>query len=249
MRLAALVKIAPLVLLALLRHHFHGPSLDYWAVAVAAGASWVGVPGPGEPVLIAAGVLAAHHKLDITTVIVVAWLAAAAGGFIGWLIGRKLGRTVLEAHGPLWRMRRRALARGDEIFTRIPVVAILLTPSWIAGIHRTRTSVYQVTNLVSAAVWAAGIGLAAYFVGPAVIDFVADLGWVTGIGLGLLIAAGIFIELRRRRRRRGRVRKLDAGAALAPPPPSPKPAPPSPKPAPPPPKPAPPSAPPDRSPG
>jgi membrane protein DedA with SNARE-associated domain len=211
-RVAVILKLWPLLVIALLRHHFHGPPIDYWAVALASGASWLGVPGPGEPVLIAAGVLAAHHKLDITTVVVIAWLAAAAGGFIGWLIGRKLGRTVLEARGPLWRMRLKALARGDEVFTRVPVLAIILTPSWIAGIHQVRSSLYQVTNLVTAAIWAAGIGLAAYYIGPTVIDAVADLGWVTGIGLVLLVAAGVFIELRRRRRRRALGRAVDATA-------------------------------------
>jgi membrane protein DedA with SNARE-associated domain len=194
--------VTPLLVLALLRHHFHGPPLDYSAVAVAAFASWVGVPGAGEPVLIAAGVLAAHGKLDITTVIVVAWLAATAGGFIGWLLGRIFGRTVLEARGPLWRMRLRAVDRGDEVFNRVPVVAILLTPSWIAGIHKGHTGLYQVANVVSAALWAAGIGLAAYYIGPPVIDAVADLGTVAAIGLGLLVAFGIFLEVRRRRRRR-----------------------------------------------
>ena len=48
-----------------LHHQFHGPPFDYVGLAVAAAASWIGVPGPGEPVLIAAGVLAAKHKLDL----------------------------------------------------------------------------------------------------------------------------------------------------------------------------------------
>jgi membrane protein DedA with SNARE-associated domain len=202
------LKLSPLVLLALLHHRFHGPSLDYWAIAVAAFASWVGVPGPGEPLLIAAGVLAAHHKLDIATVIGVAWVAAAAGGFVGWLLGRKLGRTVLDARGPMWHMRLKALARGDEVFTRVPVVAIILTPSWIAGIHAVRTSLYQVTNVVTAGIWAAGIGLAAYFIGPAVIEAVSDLGLVAGIGLGLLVVFGVILEVRRRRRRERRTVRM-----------------------------------------
>jgi membrane protein DedA with SNARE-associated domain len=99
-------------------------------------------------------------------------------------------------------MRAGALERGDEIFERAPVLAIVLTPSWVAGIHHVRTGVYLLTNGIGAAVWAAGIGLAAYWVGPAVIDFVGDLGLVTGIGLVALIAAGVVIEIQRRRRRR-----------------------------------------------
>ena len=205
MRPALILKVSSLLVLALLRHHFHGPSVDYWAVAVASAASWLGVPGPGEPVLIAAAVVAAHHRLDITTVIGVAFVFAVAGGIAGWLIGKMLGRTVLETRGPLLRFRLRALSRGDEIFDRYPVLAIVLTPSWIAGIHRVSTGVYQITNVVTAFIWAVGIGLAAYFIGPAVIDAVEDLGWVTAIGLTALIAFGVYLEIRRRRRRRGRL--------------------------------------------
>lgn len=205
MRPAVILKVSSLLVLALLRHHFHGPSVDYWAVAAASAASWLGVPGPGEPVLIAAAVLAAHHRLDITTVIGVAFVFAVAGGFAGWLIGKMLGRTVLETRGPLLRFRLRTLSRGDEIFTRYPVVAIVLTPSWIAGIHHVNTAVYQITNVATAFIWAVGIGLAAYIIGPAVIDAVQDLGWVTAVGLALLITAGVVIEIRRRRRR-GRLR-------------------------------------------
>jgi len=197
-----ILKVSSLLVLALLRHHFHGPPVDYWAVAVASAASWLGVPGPGEPVLIAAAVLAAHHRLDITTVIGVAFVFAVAGGVAGWLIGKMLGRSVLETRGLLLRFRLRALSRGDEIFGRYPVLAIVLTPSWVAGIHQVKTGVYQITNVATAFIWAVGIGLAAYFIGPAVIDAVEDLGWVTAVGLGLLIAAGGGIEIRRRRRRR-----------------------------------------------
>ena len=208
MRPALILKVSSLLVLALLRHHFHGPSVDYWAVAVASAASWLGVPGPGEPVLIAAAVVAAHHRLDITTVIGVAFVFAVAGGIAGWLIGKMLGRTVLETRGPLLRFRLRALSRGDEIFDRYPVLAIVLTPSWIAGIHHVGTGVYQITNVVTAFIWAVGIGLAAYFIGPAVIDAVEDLGWVTAIGLTALIAFGVYLEIRRRRRRRGRLPAL-----------------------------------------
>ena len=208
MRPALILKVSSLLVLALLRHHFHGPSVDYWAVAVASAASWLWVPGPGEPVLIAAAVVAAHHRLDITTVIGVAFVFAVAGGIAGWLIGKMLGRTVLETRGPLLRFRLRALSRGDEIFDRYPVLAIVLTPSWIAGIHRVSTGVYQITNVVTAFIWAVGIGLAAYFIGPAVIDAVEDLGWVTAIGLTALIAFGDYLEIRRRRRRRGRLPAL-----------------------------------------
>jgi membrane protein DedA with SNARE-associated domain len=65
-----------------------------------------------------------------------------------------------------------------------------------------RTDVYMIFNLVGAAVWAAGIGLAAYWTGPSVLDFVNDFGLVTSLALGALIAAVVVAEIVRRRRRR-----------------------------------------------
>jgi membrane protein DedA with SNARE-associated domain len=183
-----------------LRHHLHGPAVDYVGLAAAAAASWLGVPGPGEPVLIAAGVFAARHKLDIAGVVVVAWLGATAGGIGGWVIGRMAGRGVIVARGPLQRMRLAAVARGDEVFQRWAVFAILLTPSWIAGIHRVRTPVYLLTNAAGALLWAAGIGLGAYYVGPTVVDFVQDLGLVTAFALVALVATGVGLGLLHRRR-------------------------------------------------
>jgi membrane protein DedA with SNARE-associated domain len=182
-------------------HRFHGPPVDYAGLAVAAAASWIGVPGPGEPVLIAAGVLAAKHKLDLASVLVVAWAAATAGGVAGWAIGLKAGRTFLTAPGPLRSARIKAVDRGEAVFTRYPVIAIVLTPSWIAGIHRVRPAIYHPTNVVSAALWAAGLGLGGYFAGPAVIDVVGDLGTVAAVAVGLVIAAAVVLELRRRRHR------------------------------------------------
>ncbi len=187
-----------------LHHHFHGPPVDYVGLAAASVASWIGVPGPGESVLVAAGIFAAKHKLDLSEVLLVAWVAATAGGIAGWLIGMRAGRAVMTAPGPLQRARLQAVARGDEIFGRVPVLAIVLTPSWIAGIHRVHSRVYLLTNALSAALWAVGIGVGAYLAGPAVIDVVDDIGWVATIGLVALIAAGVLLEVRRRRARRGR---------------------------------------------
>jgi membrane protein DedA with SNARE-associated domain len=202
LRLAAGVKALLVLGLALhLHHHIHGPPIDYVGLAAAAAASWIGVPGPGEPILIAAGVFAARHHLDIVSVVVVAWLAATAGGTAGWLIGMKAGRTVLSARGPLWKARTRTLARGDEVFARHPVLGVLLTPSWIAGIHRVRPRIYLPTNAAGAALWACGIGLGAYFVGPAVVDFVKDAGLLMEIALGALVVLAVLAEIRRRRRR------------------------------------------------
>jgi membrane protein DedA with SNARE-associated domain len=204
-RLTLPVRLLPFYGLALhlhLHHEFHGPSIDYWGLAAASAASWLGIPGPGEPVLIAAGVIAAKHNLSLGSVLLTAWAGATVGGVAGWLIGIKAGRAVVTAPGPLHGMRLKVVRTGDEVFRRFPVFAIFLTPSWVAGIHRVRPAIYLPTNAAAAAVWAVGIGVGAYYLGPPVIDLVEDLGWVSVIALAVLVAVVAAGLLRRRRRAR-----------------------------------------------
>ncbi len=204
MRLTASLKALLVLGLALkLHNHFHGPPLDYVTLCIGAFASWIGVPGPGEPLLIAAGVLAARHKLDLGEVLLVTWVGATIGGIGGWLIGMKAGRRVLKTRGPLHGFRERSLARGEEAFKRFPRTAVLLTPTWIAGINNVPPGIYLPWNAVGAALWACGIGIGAYFVGPPVVDAVDDLGLIGPIALGALVIAGVVLELVRRRRTRG----------------------------------------------
>jgi membrane protein DedA with SNARE-associated domain len=187
------------ILLALL-HHVPAANIDYAALALGAFASWAGVPGPGEPLLIAASIVAAKHKLDITPVLIWAFVGATAGGIFGWWGGRVFGRSVMTAPGPLRRLRLKAVERGEEVFERLTVIAIVLAPSWVAGIHRAGVVVYLTTNTVSAAVWAVGIGLGAYYAGPPVLDVIQDVGTVTAVGVGVLVVVAIGFEVTRRRR-------------------------------------------------
>jgi membrane protein DedA with SNARE-associated domain len=178
-------------------HHVKGPAFDYVGVALGAFASWVGLPGPGESLLLAAAVFAAKHKLDITPVIVVAWLGATAGGIVGWLFGLIAGRSVLTAPGPLRSIRLDAVARGERAFKRLQAVAILLTPSWVAGIYRAGPGIYNLVNAASAAAWAAALGIGGYFIGPPVLEFIDDFGTagvVVAIALVVIAVSGTLVR-------------------------------------------------------
>jgi membrane protein DedA with SNARE-associated domain len=159
------------------------------------------VPGPGEAALIAAGILAAHHHLDIGSAVVVAWLGAMAGGTIGWLVGIRAGRTILAAPGPLHRARLAALERGDRFYERFGTVAVFFTPSWVAGIHGMRAARFLPANAIAALVWALVVGLGAFLVGPSVVEFVDDLGLVAALVLGGLVVAALTGALLSRARR------------------------------------------------
>ena len=199
---ATIALLVPAVLHLHIHHRFHGPPFDYAGLALGAFASWIGLPGPGEPLLLAAAVLAARGKLDLVTALTVAFLSAVAGGIAGWAIGLKAGRAVATARGPLWSLRIRMVERGEEIFAQHPVIAILMTPSFVAGIHHVRTSVYQAVNLASAAAWTLALGVGGYFVGPPVLDGVSDLG--TGVTIvAVAVLVGLLVAELSRRYRRG----------------------------------------------
>lgn len=184
--------------LAVLHLQARGPGIDYIGVVVASGASWAGLPGLGEAALIAAGISAAHQHLDLAAVVAVAWLGATVGGMIGWIIGVRAGRGVLTRPGPLHRLRLAATASGDRFYARYGIVAVLFTPSWVAGIHNMHWSRYVPVNAVSALVWALAIGLGAYWVGPSITDIAGDAGTVGWVLVGVAVAIAAFVLLRRR---------------------------------------------------
>jgi membrane protein DedA with SNARE-associated domain len=192
--------LATLVGAAVLRHHVHDPAVDYVGVFLAAGASWIAIPGPGEAALIAAGISAAHGRLDLAAVLAVAWAGATAGGAGGWVLGILAGRGVLTATGPLHQWRLAMIARGERFYERYGPLAVLFTPSWAAGIHAMRPSRFLAFNTLSALAWALSIGLGAYFVGPSITDIVADAGTAGSIVLGVLIALAVVLVLKRRAR-------------------------------------------------
>jgi membrane protein DedA with SNARE-associated domain len=182
-------------------HHFHGSAVEYVGIAVAAAASWAGVPGPGEATVIGAGLLAAGNELDIGGVLLAAWAGATAGGIAGWLIGLMGGRALVAAPGPLLRYRVRVLSAGERFYERFGMFAVILTPSWIAGIARMRWTRYLPANALSALLWALVVGLGSYVLGPAIKDVVADLGLGLSLILVALIAATLAGRLRRDRHR------------------------------------------------
>jgi membrane protein DedA with SNARE-associated domain len=184
-----------------LHHHVRGPRGDYLGLAGAAVASWAGLPGPGEAALVTAGVLASRNKLDIASVVAVAWLGAAAGGIAGWLIGLKAGRAVVTARGPLRRLRLGIVDRGDRFFERYGAVAVFFTPSWVAGMHGMRWTRYLPANAIAALTWALAVGLGSYAIGPSITDVFDDIGLAGTLALVALVAGAVAVAVWRRSRR------------------------------------------------
>ena len=156
-----------------------------------------GVPLPGETALVAAAIYASKGKLSIVEVIVVAAVAAIVGDNLGYWAGRSGGRRVLERWGPTRKWSRRTLPRAERFFKRHGGKTIFLarffsvlrvTAAWVAGVSRMHWWLFFLWNAAGGIVWAALVGLVAYYVGHAATDAIDRYGLWVGAGLVVVLA-------------------------------------------------------------
>jgi membrane protein DedA with SNARE-associated domain len=170
-------------------------SLGYLLPAII-GLESMGIPSPGETALVAAAVLASQGKLQIWLVILIAACSAIAGDNIGYLLGRRLGREVLEAKGPLASHRRKALDVGDRFFAKhgAPTVflgrwiaLIRIATAWLAGINEMRFIHFFLWNAFGGITWAITYGLVGYYGGHAAANVLSQIGIVGAVVLALAV--------------------------------------------------------------
>ena len=170
----------------------------YVAVPAAVVLETMGVPVPAETTLVAAAVLAAQGRLSIALVIALAAAAAIVGDNVGYVLGRRFGRPLLLARGPLVRQRRRLVEGGDRFFAAHGAPAVFLgrwvavgriAVAWLAGADRMPWRRFAVWNAAGGFAWATSVGLVAYAAGSAgtrwlalagTIALVATLAHLTG---------------------------------------------------------------------
>jgi len=164
-----------------------------------------GVPVPGETGLLTAGVLASRGKLQIEIVIACAALAAIVGDNIGYQIGRKGGRWLLERPGRFQRQRLQVLIVGEPFFERHGpkavffgrfVLGLRTWASWIAGATHMHWRSFFVWNALGGICWATGVGLLAYFLGQSATNAIETFG-VWGLVAVVLTLAGGYLVYRR----------------------------------------------------
>lgn len=134
----------------------------------------MGLPMPGETLLVIAAGLASTGALNIVSVAVTAFVAAVLGDNLGFLIGRRLGRQVVLRHGARIGITQARLQRVEQVLDSkgaiIVVVArfiVLLRQlnglaAGTAGMHWLR---FVIANAIGAALWVGAWASLAYFFG------------------------------------------------------------------------------------
>jgi membrane protein DedA with SNARE-associated domain len=183
-------------------------SLGYLLPAII-GLESMGVPSPGETALVLAAVLASQGKLQIWLVIVIASASAILGDNIGYLLGRRFGREVLESRGPFHEHRREVIRVGDRFFERHGPKAVFFArwialvrfaAAWLAGINKMKYGEFFFWNALGGITWAVTYGLVGYFAGNAAARAISRFGIYALIGLAALFAVYIVVKVRRRNR-------------------------------------------------
>ena len=180
-----------------------------YALPAIIGLESLGVPSPGETALVLAAVLASQGKLQIWLVILIGVVSAIVGDNIGYLLGRRFGRDVLEHPGPLHRRRLEVIAAGDRFFAKHGPKAVFLArwialvrfaAAWLAGINEMPFRQFLFYNALGGITWGVTFGLVGYFAGSAAADVITKFGVYAAVVLAVLaVGAYVFYKSRERR--------------------------------------------------
>jgi membrane protein DedA with SNARE-associated domain len=178
----------------------------YWAVAIVVGLESMGIPCPGETVLVAAATYAgATGNLDIATVILAAAAAAIVGDSAGYFIGRKIGLPLLQRHGPRIHLTEPRLKVGQYLFLKHGgtvvffgrFIAVLRTyAALLAGANRMPWPRFLFFNAAGGMVWAAVFGVGGYSFGTLIERYAGPTGIVLLILAVLAAITGVIFTKR-----------------------------------------------------
>jgi len=186
------------------------PGVVYALVAVVIGLESIGIPLPGEVILVAAALLASGHALAISPV----WVAIAAsagaiiGDSIGYLAGRQWGDRIFTMLGH--RFPRQAgpdqLAYAKHVFTRFGAWAVFfgrfvallrIFAGPLAGALRMRYPRFVAANALGGLIWACGTTTVIYGLGARAGTWLNGSSWVA-LALAFAVGIAIFTGLRQR---------------------------------------------------
>ena len=165
----------------------------------------MGLPLPGESLMIAAALYAATtHRLNIFLLVPLAALGAIAGDQAGYFIGRWIGYRLLSRWGRKLGLNEDRLDLGRYLFRRYGgavvflgrFVAILRTfAALLAGANRMPWPMFLMWNALGGIGWTALYGFGAYLLGDAAKRLSGPIGIALGVtGGAAILAAVIFIN-------------------------------------------------------
>ncbi|GAA3725607.1 DedA family protein [Streptomyces tremellae] len=195
----------------------------YLLVAIVIGVESVGIPLPGEIVLVAAALLASQHgHINPYVLAACASAGAVAGDSTGYVIGRRGGRPLLawlarkfprhfgESHVAVAERSFEKWGMWAVFFGRfIALLRIFAGP--LAGVLKMPYWKFLIANLLGGVVWAGGTTVVVYEVGKVAEDWLKRFSYA-GLGVAVLIGLASMLVVRRRTRKATQKAAAEAGA-------------------------------------
>jgi membrane protein DedA with SNARE-associated domain len=151
----------------------------YWIILLIVAVESMGVPLPGETLLLLASIYAGTtHHLSVALVIVAAASGAVLGDNLGFLVGREGGYRLLHRYGRYVHLDERKLRLGRYLFQEHGGKVVFfgrfapflrIWAAFLAGSHRMDWRRFLLCNAAGGVVWASIMGLAGYTFGHAVL--------------------------------------------------------------------------------
>jgi membrane protein DedA with SNARE-associated domain len=161
-------------------------SYGYWLIFAIVALESLGVPTPGEAMLVTAAVYAGHsHKLSIVLIVGVAAAGAVLGSLIGYWIGRTAGVPLLRRWGRYVGLDEKRIRLGQYVFDRHGGKIVFLGRfvsvlrafvSLLAGANALGFKRFIAFTTAGSVVWAVGFGAAAFYFGRAIHRVAGPIG-------------------------------------------------------------------------
>lgn len=181
----------------------------YVLVGVVIGLESLGIPLPGEIILVSSALLASQHgDIDPVVLGVCATAGAIIGDSIGYLIGRKGGRPLLAWLGRKFprHFSEGHVATAERAFQKwgmwavffgrfIALLRIFAGP--LAGVLRMPYWKFAVANVLGGILWAGGTTAVIYYVGVVAEAWLKRFSWL-GLAAAVLVGVASMVVVKRK---------------------------------------------------
>jgi membrane protein DedA with SNARE-associated domain len=186
-----------------------GPLIQRYGYGVVGGVvclEAMGLPFPGESLIIASAIYAATTgELHIQFLVLSAAIGAIMGDNFGYAIGHRLGRPALERYGPKVGLTvpRQKLGQylffkygGSMVFIGRFIAFVRTFAALLAGANGMNWWRFLMWNALGGIAWTSLYGFGAYALGTQAQKLAGPIGWALA-GAAVLAAAGVFWFLKR----------------------------------------------------
>jgi membrane protein DedA with SNARE-associated domain len=133
-------------------------------------------------------------------VIIVTALAGEAGGLIGYHIGFRWGRQLVQRPGKHRAYRETVLAKGEHAYERFGRLAVFVTPAIVSGTAKMPLRQFALWNFLASVGFTLSVVAGAYGIGRLVTGHYAPKD-VSILVIGVCAGLTILVIVRRHRRR------------------------------------------------